>query len=185
MRRAGFTLLEIIIVVGLMGLLMIALVPQLGAGFSQSLEQSRDAMAADLRYTSQRAIATGRLHRWTVDLDKQLFRIEEAVRNEEEEPPGIPTHAGLLDLAPPQPELEFAPIENRAGEWRWIGEQGVVISRVLLGDAEFDDGVVSIGFAGDGGADYAELFLLDPYEYEAGLRVLSFTGEVRIIEELE
>ena len=178
MRRAGFTLLEIVIVVGLIGLLTVVLMPSFGS-FSRALDNAGSTVKADLRYTSQRAIATGRLHRWIIDLDEQLFRVEVQQDLREQQETQLPTHAELLDLAPPQRAYEYLPVNNTTGDWRWLGEDGVMVERLTIGEDEYDEGVVSIAFAGDGGADPAEIELADEYGYRMRLRVLAFTGEVR------
>ncbi len=186
MRRVGFTLIEIILVVGLIGLLSIALLPRLGGGFSQGLDHAAEILAADLRYAAQRAAATGRLHRWTVDLDRQTFRIEEQIdREEPDQRPGTPTHAELLDLAPPLPTREHVPVDNRTGEWRRLDESTVRIDTVYIGEDEFAEGTAWIAFSGDGGPDPAEIRLSDAHEHQTLLSVLAFTGEVRIIQDVE
>ena len=178
MRRAGFTLLEIVIVVGLIGLLTVALMPSFGS-FSRALDNAGSTLQADLRYTSQRAIATGRLHRWTIDLDEQLFRVEVQQDLTERQDAELPTHAGLLDLAPPRRVYEYRPVDNTTGNWRWLGEDGVMVERLTIGEDEYEEGVVAIAFAADGGADPAQIELADEYGYRMRVRVLAFTGEVR------
>lgn len=186
MRRDGFTLLEIVVVVALIGLLMIALMPRIGGGMSRRLENAVDQIQAELRYAGQRAVVTGRLHRWTVDLDEQLYRIEVAVLPDEDDADVLPTHAELLHLAPPSDQVVYEAIADTTGRWRWLGEAGIVIDGIRIGDEEFDQGAVSVAFSGDGGADPAEVVLTDTeYEYTSGLRVLAFTGEVRRVENLE
>ena len=180
MRRAGFTLFELILVIGLIGLLSIALMPRLGGGSSKGLDYGAEIVAADLRYAAQRAIATGRAHRWVADLDGQRFRIEETRLPEGEPESEMPTHSGLLDLAPPLVEALHEPIDDKTGEWRWLDERGVLIEAVFVGDEEFGEGQAWIAFSGDGGADPARVELSDDHEYRVVLRVLPFTGEVRI-----
>ena len=182
MRRSGFTLFELILVVGLIGLLSLGLVSRLGGGSAKRLDDAADIVAADLRYAGQRAIATGRVHRWILDLDGQTFRLEEQRPTVPEDPFETPTHSGLLDLAPPDHAVVLEPIANATGKWRWLDEPGVVITALYLGDEEFKDGVVSVGFSGDGGADPAEIELRDEHEFTSFVRVLPFTGEVRVVQ---
>lgn len=187
MKRHGFTIIEVIIVVGLIGLLSVALLPRIGGGSSRALGEGAAEVEADLRYAAQRAVATGRLVRWTLDLDSQTFRIEEALPvDEEPEAPAfaLPTHSGLLDLAPPRPDVEFVPLENRTGEWRWLDPDGVLLEALHVGDDEIDEGTASVAFAGDGGAEPAEVWLSDKFGYRVAVRVLAFTGEVRRSEEV-
>jgi len=181
-RRAGFTLFELILVVGLIGLLSLALASRLGGGSAKALDDAADIVAADLRYAGQRAVATGRVHRWILDLDDQTFRVEQQQQAVPEGPFETPTHSGLLDLAPPGQELVLEPIPDQTGQWRWLDEPGVVIAALYLGDEEFKDGLVSVGFSGDGGADPAEIELRGQHEFTSFVRVLPFTGEVRIVQ---
>lgn len=185
MRRAGFTLIEIIIVVGLIGLLAAALMPNLSGGFAQGLDNAADTVAADLRYTGQRAVATGHLHRWSINLDEQSFRIEIGRPLATQGDAELPTHAGLLDLAPPPSGFEYEPVANTTGEWRWIDENSVLIDAVSIGETQYEEGVISIAFSQDGGADPARVHMSDAYGHKNDVRVFAFTGEVRLIVEPE
>ena len=175
----GFTLLEMLVVVALIGLL---------AGFFMSfpsttpgaLRHSGRVVAAELGYTAQRAISTGKLHRWLIDLDKQTFRIEQQVKLEEPPEAELPTHAELLDLSPPSSLREYAPVENRSGEWRWLDDTDVVIDRVLIGDDSYAEGEATVAFSPDGGADPAEVWLRDEVGRNMRARVVAFTGEIHL-----
>jgi prepilin-type N-terminal cleavage/methylation domain-containing protein len=178
----GFTLLELLVAVGLMALLTAVFLPQLGGIFRFEIRGASRAMAADLEYASQRAIATGTLHHWVVDLDKQSFRIERLRDMPAPLPSETPTHAELLDLRAPIRAFELVPVENNAGEWRSIEQGGVWIDRVRVGDEEFRAGTVTIAFGPDGGADPAELVLADEGEHKLRIVIVAFTSEVRIEE---
>lgn len=178
--RGGFTLIEIVIVVGLIGLLAVALFSGTGGGFGLRLQNATDVLAADLRYASQRAIATGRLHRFALDLDGQAFRIEALQDPEAETGFELPTHAELLSLAPPRQDLEFLPVDNRTGNWRGLDNDSVFIEVVQIGEEQVVDGEIGIAFAADGGADPASIELADEDGNRTRLRVLAFTGEVRV-----
>ncbi len=188
-REAGFTLIEIMIVVVLIAAVMGVLIPSLGGDFGRGLSSATDVISAELRYVSQRAISTGRVHHWVVDLEGEdsgeRFRIEEEL---EPEAPAVfetPTHAELLELTPPVHEAEFVPVDSRAGSWRWLGDEGVWIDSVVLGEQEFSEGLVEIAFAGDGGADPAEVLLTDERGNLTLIRILPFTGEIRVVEDLD
>ena len=60
----------------------------------------------------------------------------------------------------------------------------VWIDEVRVRDQDAAHGVIGISFAADGGADPAELMLRDDGGRRVRLRILPFTGEVRV-EELE
>jgi prepilin-type N-terminal cleavage/methylation domain-containing protein len=187
-RRAsgarGFTLLELLVVVGLMALLSAVFMPRLGGIFRFEIGAAGRAVAADLNYVSQRAIATGSLHRWVVDLDQQVFRVERLRDTPILPPSDLPTHAELLDLRAPLRIYEFVPLESRPGEWRWLDQGGVSIAQVKVGDTESRAGTVTIAFGPDGGADPAELLLIDEGGHQIRVLVGAFTAEIRV-EELE
>jgi prepilin-type N-terminal cleavage/methylation domain-containing protein len=178
----GFTFLELMVVVMLLAVLGAMLLPGIPSTTPFQIRSASRVVAADLQYASQRAIATGAAHRWVLDLDEQAFRVEQ-----EHERPLQPatalTHAGLVDLSPPRPEREFAPVENQAGNWRYLDEGDVSFQSIRTGDQAHDQGVVQIAFAPDGGADAAEVWLGDTAGRNAQIRVFGFTGEVRIDEE--
>jgi prepilin-type N-terminal cleavage/methylation domain-containing protein len=178
----GFTFLELMVVVMLLALLGAMLLPGIPSTMPFQIRSASRVVAADLQYASQRAIATGAAHRWVLDVDEQVFRVEQELERPLE-PAADVTHAGLVDLSPPRPEREFAPIENQAGNWRYLDEGDVAFRSVWIGDRGYDRGVVEISFAPDGGADPAEIQLGDSAGREVRIRVFAFTGEVRIDEE--
>ncbi len=181
----GFTLIELLVAIGLMALLTAVFMPQLGGIFRFELKGASRALAAELEYTGQRAIATGTVHYWVLDLDTQSFRIERMRDTPPPPPSELPTHAELLDLRAPVRSFELVPVENRTGEWRSIEQGGVWIDRVRVGDEEFRAGTVSIAFGADGGADPAELILADEGERKLRIVIVPFTGEVRVEEVIE
>ncbi len=179
-RSGGFTLLELLIVVMLMALLSSAFLPNLGGSFGFRLRDASREIAGELDYVSQRAIATGVSHRWELNLDAQRFRVQRLEELPAEVWAELPTHSELLDLAPPRPQQDYIPIENRAGEWRALQSNRVRIDEVRLAHERLTAGSAVITFAPDGGADSAELWLQDDNGLELRIRVLAFTGELRI-----
>lgn len=182
-RAAGFTLIEILVVIGLMALLAGIFLPVLGGMLPFEIRSAARVLSSELGYASQRAVATGQTHRWVVDLGAQRFRLEYL---HAEPPPQVeefPTHADLLDLRPPRATREFRPVGTTHGNWRTLDQGGVWIDAVHIGDEEHEDDVVGVGFAPDGSADPAELLLEDEAGYRFRLRIVAFTGEVRVEEE--
>ena len=178
-RRDGFTLLEILIVVVVIAAFGGLLLPSPGALLGLRIRNASRIVAAELEYTAQRAIATGLVHLWVVDLERQAFRIEQLIATDSEELDELPTHSELLELAPPQTSTEYQPIDNKSGEWRWLDAREVLIDEVRMGERETREGIVAISFAPDGGADAAEIWLLDESGLEQRLSITGFTGEVR------
>ena len=180
----GFTLIEILVVVTLIVLVMGLVVTNIDMGSSLALSGSGRVLAAELEYVSQRAIATGRPHRWAMDFDAQLFRVEQ--RDDPEGPPeatGAPIEPGRLDLAPPMPSEEFAPLDDdEQGQWRPLPYDDVAIDELVLGGEAVTDALTGVGFAPDGGADPAEIWLVDADGHELRIRIVGFTGEIEVAE---
>ena len=75
------------------------------------------------------------------------------------------------------------PIDSQLGEWRSSTTPTTSrIAEVRLGDQVARDGAVAIGFSSDGATDPAQIWLLDDGGYAVHVRLIAFTGEVRIEE---
>lgn len=182
-RTDGFTLLELMIVVTLIVLITGVFATSVGGGFGVHIRNSGRALAAELEYISQRAVTTGRAQRFVIDLDQQLFRVEMEPEPEAEADAALPEHAEGLSLAPPLLNRAFVPIDSQLGEWRSLDDSDEVrIAEVRLGDEVKRDGAVAIGFSSDGASDPAQIWLLDDGGYAVHVRLIAFTGEVRIEE---
>ena len=177
----GFTFFEIVVVVLLIGLVASLALPSLDFGGQLKLRSAGREVAGELAYASQRAVATGHEHSWVVDLDEQAYRLEERV-DPEEDAWELPTHEGLLSLAPPEPSLEYQPVNNRTGGWRRLSDPDVELAELCVSGDCFTDGLGWISFTGDGAATPAELWLIDRDGYRMLVRVMGFTGEIRVEE---
>lgn len=155
----------------------------IGGGFGVHLRNSARTLQAELEYVSQRAVTTGRVQRFVIDLDHQVFRVEMAAPPAAEVSAGLPEHAEGLSLAPPIDQHAFVPVDSQLGEWRPLDDADeVMIREVRLGDEVRKDGAVAIGFSSDGGTDPAEIWLRDDAGYDVRIRLVAFTGEIRIEE---
>lgn len=181
--HAGFTLLELLIVIFLIVLITGVFATSVGGGFGVHMRNSARSLAAELEYVSQRAVTTGRTQRFVVDLDHQVFRVEMELPPPPEPDETLPEHAEGLSLAPPLGAQSFVPVDARIGEWHALDDaDDVAIREVRLGDAVRRDGAVAIGFSIDGGSDPAEIWLRDDAGYDVRIRLVAFTGEIRIEE---
>ncbi len=174
----GFTLLEIVVVALLLGLLASLVLPSVDIGGGLRLRNAARELAGDLAYASQRAVTTGREHAWVLDLDAQVFRIEQLVL-EEQEAFELPTHVGLLSLSPPESGLDYEPVGNRTGQCRELSEAIAIAELCVAGECH-EHGERWIVFSPDGAASPADVYVADSDGYEMQVRVIGFTGEVRI-----
>ncbi|GEM_PF-1309586 len=89
-RRNGFTLLEILVLLGLLGVVALIMVPKLPSPQRSELSNSAHRLASLLRSLDERAICGKQFYRLKINLDEQ--RIESVRRNSagEELSPGDP-----------------------------------------------------------------------------------------------
>jgi prepilin-type N-terminal cleavage/methylation domain-containing protein len=180
-RTEGFTLLEILLVVFLIGVLTYAFAQGRFSSLSFAIQESTDTLEAELRYASERAVATGETHRLLFDLEEQRFRLEHEVdAGPGADEPAL-TAAGRLSLEPPLPSRRVEPVPTLKGQWRRLETKEVLIARVRVGNEVFEREGVAIGFGSDGSADDAVVELEDIEGQRRFLAVAPFTSEVQVL----
>lgn len=75
-RAAGFTLLEVIVVVALIALLTVFTLPQISSVFKASLRTAAREVASTSKEAYNAAVMTGRVHRMVFDLNKHEYWVE-------------------------------------------------------------------------------------------------------------
>lgn len=182
-EQSGFTLLELLVVLLLIVLVTGVFMTTVGGGFGVHLNNAGRTFSAELEYVAQRAVTTGQVQRVVIDLDEQVFRVEELPFVEPTPDAPLPEHAERLDLAPPPSQTEFQPVEGRIGEWHALDDaDDVAFREVRVGSDARTEGPVAIGFSPDGASDPAEIWLRDDGGYELRIQLVAFTGEIRVEE---
>jgi prepilin-type N-terminal cleavage/methylation domain-containing protein len=180
-RARGFTLLEILLVVFLIGLLTYAFAQGNVGRLSFGLQESAETLEAELRYASERAVATGETHRLLFDLEQQRFRLEHEVDSGTGSDQPVLTAGGRVSLEPPLPRRALEPVPTLKGQWRRLEASDVLIARVRIGNEVFERDAVGIGFGSDGSADDAALEIEGVAGDRRFLSVAPFTSEVRVL----
>lgn len=170
-RRAAFTLLEMLAVIAIIGMVAGLVLPGLGFATAQALEDQARTLSADLEFARQRTVMTGIRHRVVLDLDVDAWWVEWQAPptppdpDAESTPDPRPRDGGPVDLAPPRAVPgEFVPMPSGPGRRRRL-DRGV-----RFGGVETDAGIaererVSVAFERDGSADPAQVTLLDEDGY--------------------
>lgn len=109
-RKSGFTLIEILLVVALVGLLASVMVPNISGVFRVGLKSSVRRYSAIVKYAYDNAILTGRIHRIVLNLDEQSWRVEAA------NPGQLPTDKDRMGLLPDSLREDDRIIEDPAFE---------------------------------------------------------------------
>ncbi len=197
----GFTLIELIAVIAIMGMIFAIGIPRLSRSQLRGLKVEAESIAASLEFARQSAIVTGIPHRVLIDLEEGGYRVEWLVdeerafaaiedRGDQPDPiEGPPIGAGrglpnadspLLDFHPPlKSELDFYPIPNRQlGSFTWLDD-----SRYFVGlespSGWIEGGDVEISFDVDGTTEYSLLEIADADDNHLTLEIEPILDRIR------
>jgi len=178
-RRAGFTLLELLAVVLIMGLIASIVLPALGARSAAQLRDQANHLANDLEFARQRTVMTAIPHRLLLDLDGAAYRVEWLVTDDEAEgrapaPPDLDAELSAeksLDLRPPrEAERSFRPLPTQLGRTAVLTD-GIEFAAVDAGRGPVERGAVAIPFDRDGTAEPTTIVLMDASGHRMALEI--------------
>ncbi|MBI3541787.1 MAG: prepilin-type N-terminal cleavage/methylation domain-containing protein [Deltaproteobacteria bacterium] len=188
-KSSGFTLIEVLIVVGLMGLIMTLFLPGLGLVLKANINNSARELATLIRAAHDEAVLNGRVHRVAFDLDKNQYWVE------------VTDERGFLMRTEEQTEAERKLNERRSDEEKEKHKDPFQLATLLtkkkkslpLG-VRFTDVVTSRSKDPiKGGMAYTHVFpfgllektvihLRDDLERESTLAVSPVTGKSRLFQ---
>ncbi len=201
-RRAGFTLIEMIAVVALIGMIFALGIPRLSSSRWRALGDAAESIASSLEYARQRAILTGVPHRVLVDLEDGGWRVEWLVSEQEALSGGADADPGgfadaLAGLAPPDPDAPFDPnapidlhppvedgrdyhpIANRQlGSFTWL-EDTLYFVGLESPSGWIEGGDIQIVFDADGTTDFVLLEIADADDRHMTLEIEPMLERVR------
>ncbi len=166
--RSGFTLIEMMAVIVIMGLVFAIGVPRLGTSKQRLLRAEAEAIAASLDFARQRAVMTATPHRLLIDLEEGGYRVEWWVTEEldEAEPDFLPEDpedaVELISLRPPaRAEREYVPVPHpKLGAFTWL-DDALYFVGLDSPSGWIEGGDVAIVFRADGTTDFALLEIAD------------------------
>ena len=187
-RGHGFTIIEIMAVVLIIGLMMTLVLPNLGSRRAAGLrDQARD-VAGYLELARQRAIVTGKPHRLFLDLEAGGYRVEWYTSDEEDA--WLQPTAGLdlsgasaIPMSPPNDAtLDYRPIPSRFGGFERLGPR-FFFEGVDTPEGWLERGDVVVVFYPDGTTDAAEIVISDDEARKVVLEIRPILDIVRIRDE--
>lgn len=164
--QAGFTLIEMLAVVVIMGAMLALIIPNLGFRRASALRDQARSLASQIELTRQLAVVTGKPHRLLIDIEVGSYGIERFDDPEatEEALPAVPTFPGArkdFDLSPPKGGgLEYRPVENHFARNTTL-DPDFFFEGLETAEGWFDRGLVNIVFDRDGTTDSADLVISD------------------------
>lgn len=187
-NRSGFTLIEILIVIMLIGLIMGLGLPTLGVGLKVNIEKSAREMANTIRTAYDESVLKGTVYRIAIDLDKNEYWVEAGSRD-------------FLMLTQEQQDQERRRIDRMSSEERKkMGQPFTMAQSVTKRKQSLAHGVhftdVMLQRIPDpikGGVAYAHIFphgfvekltihLKDDFDRESTLFVNSVTGKSKVVQ---
>ena len=186
-KRRGFTLLEMVAVVAIMGMMMYLVAPSIGVTQTAQLRSGAREMGAHLEFARQRAIMTGKPHRVLIEIDEGWYQLEWFVSDRDEDPRQAAAATDLRGPVQMSPRHDQVPsyriIPGSEGRLTWIDET-LDFAGVEVDDGWYDSGEFQVVFQGDGSSDAARIVLrADPEEAGLILEVSPLLDAVRIYDE--
>jgi prepilin-type N-terminal cleavage/methylation domain-containing protein len=190
-RRRGFSLLEMMAVVLMIGLLLAVAVPNLGVTRTAKLRSETRQLAAVLEYARQRAVMTRQTHRLLLGLDEGWYQLDWYVNDSREQglsaiAPARETtlHANSpIDMAPSQlNQASYRPVPGKQGDVDYLDEE-VHFAGAQTAEGRYESGEFQLVFYSDGSTDAVELVLRIDDEPGFVLQVSPLIDLVRILDE--
>jgi len=179
-RRRGFSLIELMVVLVLIGIMTALIIPQMKGTYEEALLRSTGRTLVDVfNLASSHAITLNQLHRVRIDRKLSRYRVEKPVQAGGSgsgfvSAPEIPGGEGAIDS---RIEIKIQPAGDAQAD---PSEQGPPADPGNDPRKPTDD--QSIAFYPDGTADGAEILLRDRDGFRLALRINPVTARVRIIE---
>ena len=203
-RTSGFTLIEMMAVIAIIGMVFAIGVPRLSSSRWRALGNAGESIAASLEYARQRAVMTGVPHRVFINLEDGGWRVEWLVREDQalaavtEESsgagaPGLGAALGAqpgsktsddrdapIDLHPPvADDRDYHPIPNRQlGSFTWLDEQLYFVG-LESASGWIEGGNVQIVFEADGTTEHTLIEIADADERHMTLEIEPLLDRIR------
>jgi type II secretion system protein H len=174
--RAGFTLMELMVVLVLIGIVTAMIIPEMKGTFQDALlrSTSRELIGA-FSLTSSQAVSLNQLHRVRLDPRTGRYLVERRVFEKGQEgfvpARDLPGGAGELDS-------RIAIEVRKPGETSSGAPEGG--SAAAENDAQTQD--VVFAFYPDGTADAGEILLRDRDGFQLALRINPITARTHVVE---
>ncbi len=181
-RRAGFTLLELLAVIVILGVASTLVLPSLGVTASARVREDARDLAGGIELARQRTVMTGIPHRVQLDLEGGRWWVEWQLQ-QEAEADAAPEDAfgrGGVDLSPPPgPNADWERLPSAFGASQAL-RNGSFFRGVELGYTTVERGLYPLEFAFDGSAEPARIRVEEVGGYALVLVVRALVDAVEV-----
>ncbi len=195
----GFTLIEIMAVIAIIGMVFAIGIPRLNSSKIRALRNDAESIAASLDFARQRAVMTSIPHRVLIDLEEGGYRIEwyvDEARSTEAIDGGegnsaddedylasdVPGGQGveIINFHPPKvDERDYYPIPSRQfGSFTWLDDARYFVG-LKSSSGWIESGDVEIVFDADGTTEYSQLEIADAEDNHLTLEIEPLLDRVR------
>jgi general secretion pathway protein H len=174
--RAGFTLIELILVLVIIGFLTSLVAPAITSRTGLRLKTTVKKVAAGLRFARSQAVVSGTNYRATLDLENGEITIESLAQED-------PYQRGTWRADEEQDFNEEPSSTQRPPEKKVFSlPPDVTIAQVVLNGEEIYEGIAEIEFFPNGSCSGGDIFLMDTKERFYRISLEFLTGIVKIRE---
>ena len=177
---SGFTLIELILVLVIVGFLISLVAPAITSTAGLNLRTAAKRIAAGLRYARSQAVTTGNVYQVIFNIEQNEMTIERIVK---ENPYGLQTGGARWWEATGEEEGAEETGRKRYEKKTYLLPKGVTIASVVVDDEEIDQGEALIDFYPNGSCSGGDVFLTDDKERTYRVALEFITGVVTIEEE--
>ena len=166
----GFTLIELMAVVAIIGLMLGIMLPNLAATRASQLEQLGRDLASRIDLARERAIVTSVPHRVWLELEEGAFRVDWFISEDRamEDSDELVVPEAMAEQSEPEISLSppkndgraYFPIPSSFGRDDWL-RPDTYFEGVTTPAGWVEEGEVQLVFQRDGSTDYAEIVLAD------------------------
>ena len=185
MHDTGFTLIELILVLVIIGFLTSLVAPAITSLAGLKLKTATRKMAAGLRYARSQAVTTGSEYQVVFDIEKGEMIIESLKEEEKPYSYNDDYEAGEEEELNGEEEEEDDSAKRMKKRKSYTIPKEVRLARVVIDGEEITEDQAWIDFYPNGSCSGGEIFLMDEKEREYRIALEFITGIVKITEEEE